>query len=339
MASASGLTRRQCLGATLLVPLLGARSALAHGTATQDSRALMGTRVDITAQHPDATVREAAVQAAWAEMGRLVTRLSRYESDSAVAALQREAGRAPVRVTPDVMRVLEAAQSVARLSGGAFDVTVGAYAGWRFDAPQATVPSRDELMRARTLVNHADLVLDAARGTAFLRRPGMRLDLGGIAKLPILEAGMAMLRLHGVTDAQINGGGDVLTSGQWQGHDWRVGIRDAHAPDRLVGVVTLRDGVVASSGDYERCFEQGGQRYHHILDARTGMPTRGPHGVVLVAHRVQAVNGRGAALMAASAPQRAAVLRDVRREADVLIFGRDGTRWQTPGMGRRLIAA
>lgn len=338
MAAQLGLTRRQWLGATLLIPLCSARVASAHSAASHDSRTMMGTRVDITVQHRDAALRENAVRAAWAEMGRLVGNLSRYEPDSVVAMLQRRAGRTPVRITPDVMNVLSEARSLSRISGGAFDITVGAYAGWRFDAEHAAMPTPADLAQARTLVDHRDVVLDTRHGTAFLRRPHMRLDLGGIAKLPILEAGMAVLRLHGVQDAQIDGGGDVITSGQWQGRDWRVGIRDAHAPDRLAGVVTLRDGVVASSGDYERCFERGGQRYHHILDTRTGMPTQGPNGVVLVAREGAAVNGRGAALMAANPAQRAAILGDLQSRADVLVFERDRTRWHTAGMTRWLNA-
>ncbi|MDF6571896.1 FAD:protein FMN transferase, partial [Escherichia coli] len=127
----------------------------------------------------------------------------------------------------------------------------------------------------------------------------MRLDLGGIAKLPILEAGMRVLRQHGIRDAMINGGGDVVASGKLQGHEWRVGLRDPLAPERLLGVVTLSDGVVASSGDYERYFMHNGQRFHHVLDPETGLPAHGPHGVTLIGRDVDDVNGLGAAIMAA----------------------------------------
>lgn len=93
----------------------------------------------------------------------------------------------------------------------------------------------------------------------------------------------------------------MLVSGQLQGHDWRVGLRNPLAPDRLLGVVALSDGIVASSGDYERGFVRNGQRYHHILDPKTGLPTHGPHGVTLVARSVDDVNGLGAAIMVAGA--------------------------------------
>lgn len=148
MAAQLGLTRRQWLGATLLIPLCSARVASAHSAASHDSRTMMGTRVDITVQHRDAALRENAVRAAWAEMGRLVGNLSRYEPDSVVAMLQRQAGRTPVRITPDVMNVLSEARSLSRISGGAFDITVGAYAGWRFDAEHAAMPTPAEIGRA-----------------------------------------------------------------------------------------------------------------------------------------------------------------------------------------------
>ncbi len=332
------------MGAALLVSLMGTGLARA-GTGTpermqdgvrRDGRTLMGTRVDITLQHDDPVLREAALQAAWAEMARLVRMMSRYEAASSVAALQRAAGDAPLRVPPEMMAVLSQAQHVSHVSQGGFDVTVGAYSQWRFEPGQMDMPTPTELAAERALVNYRDLVLDAAQGQVSLKRTGMRLDLGGIAKLPILQAGMAVLASHGVRNAMINGGGDVVTSGSLQGRDWRIGIRDAHAPQRLLGVVAMRDGVVASSGDYERSFERNGRRYHHILDPRSGLPTQGAHGVVLVARDVHVVNGRGAALMGAGAAQRDALLRDLKGEADVLIFERDQTRWLTPGMGRRL---
>ena len=81
-----------------------------------------------------------------------------------------------------------------------------------------------------TVLNYRDVVLDDKSASAFLQRRGMRLDLGGIAKLPILQAGMNVLKRHGIDNAMVNGGGDVLVSGALQGRPWRVGVRDARAP-------------------------------------------------------------------------------------------------------------
>jgi len=178
-------------------------------------------------------------------------------------------------------------------SQGAFDITVGALKGWRFDAAQTAIPSAADIARELPLVNYRDLVLDEAHGSAFLRRRGMGVDLGGIAKLPILQAGMDSLKRQGIHNAMLNGGGDVLVRGQLQGRDWRVGLRDPRAPERILGVLALNEGFVAASGDYERSFIHAGRRYHHILDPHTGQPTRGPHGVTLVSRKLDHHGGRG----------------------------------------------
>ncbi|MEW6707212.1 MAG: FAD:protein FMN transferase [Pseudomonadota bacterium] len=290
------LTRRTCLAAGLLLPWLPAASSPAVQT-LKSSRALMGTAVDIVVQGAEPAALAAAVEAAHAEMSRLEGLMSRYRGTSLVSALHLASGLQPVSMAPEAMSVLRQARRVSLDSEGAFDATIGAYSGWGFAPHQANMPAPAEIARERPLVDFRDLVLDEQANTAFLRRRGMRVDLGGIAKLPILEAGMGVLRRHGVRHAMVNGGGDVGVMGGSAAGPWRIGVRDPRAPARLLGVLALRDGWVASSGDYERCFERDGRRYHHILDPRSGYPTAGPRGVVLVAGQAEAVNGLGAATM------------------------------------------
>ena len=326
------------LFAVAAAPRLAWGAVGSDGNLQRAAQPLMGTQVSITVVHSDAAQRELALRAAWDEMQRLSEMMSRYRSASRVAALAASAGNRPVAVAPQMRQALAQARDMSIASDGAFDITVGAYAGWRFDGGPQSVPPAGELQAERRLVDFRDVLVDEARGTAYLRRPGMRIDLGGIAKLPILAAGLQALREHGVGDAMIDGGGDVLCSGQLHGRAWRVGLRDPRAPQRLLGVVEIGEGIVASSGDYERFFEQDGRRYHHILDPRTGMPSRGPHGVALVARDVAAVNGLGAAIMVGGAAAGRHWLGK-RREVDALIVG-DGAAmnapWLSPGMARRL---
>lgn len=332
----SNLARRRCLaGVPLLAVGLFVRPALADPAVQHASRRLLGTQVDIVAQGAMPGAAAPAIDAAFAEMARLERLMSRYRPDSQVSALARAAGQDPVPVAPEVMAILKLAARVSAQSRGAFDITIGAFSGWNFDPAQAQIPSRAELVHEQRLVNYRDVVLDEAQGRAYLRRPGMKLDLGGVAKLPILQAGIRMLRQHGIRDAMINGGGDVLVSGQLQGRDWRVGLRNPLAPERLLGVVALSNGVVASSGDYERCFVRNGQRYHHILDPKTGLPTHGPHGVTLVARDIDEVNGLGAAIMVAGAATGQHLLAPLAG-VDALITGAGAHPWMSSGMARRL---
>jgi len=330
--------RRRLLMASvpLLVTATWLRPALANPRVRQASRTMMGTRVDMTVDCDDARAAEQAMTAAWREMARLADMMSRYQPGNPVHALQLSAGLQPVPVPPEMLSVLQAAQRVAEQSHGVFDVTIGALAGWRFD-PGSVVPDPAEIARELPLVDYRDLVVDGRRGTAFLRRRGMRIDLGGIAKLPILQAGMSALKSHGVESAMINGGGDVLVSGKLLGNDWRIGVRDPLAPDRLVGVLALSDAVVASSGDYERCFTVAGRRYHHILDPDTGMPGQGAHGVALVARRIDDVNGVGPVIMVAG-KARGQKLLQRQADVDALVVGADGRRWLSAGMAKRLSA-
>ncbi|NML14434.1 FAD:protein FMN transferase [Azohydromonas caseinilytica] len=299
----------------------------------REARDLMGTRVDIAAQGEEAASLRPAVEAAFARMAELAAVMSHYEPTSRVSAIGLAAGLQPVPISKELLTVLEMAQSVSRRSAGAFDVTVGTVGQWHFGPDHPQMPAPAHISSRLSSVGYSHLELDARAGRAYLSRRGMRLDLGGIAKLYILQAGMEVLRAHGLNTALINGGGDVVAMGADATPPWRVGVRDPRAPERLLGVVALRRGFVASSGDYERCFVRDGRRYHHVLDPKTGYPTQGPHGVTLVGESLEAVNGIGAAAMVLGrdAPP---LIRWAGVEA--LIAHRDGSLWMTPRMRSQL---
>ncbi|HMN82351.1 MAG TPA: FAD:protein FMN transferase [Burkholderiaceae bacterium] len=329
--------RRRTLAAGLGLLAIGPflRPALADPQVRREARVLMGTRVDIVAQGRDPALTAAAIAAAFAEMARLERLMSRFRADSQVSALNRGAGRHAIEPAPEVLAVLRQAREVAARSGGAFDVTVGAYAGWSFAGGERRVPGDAQLAHERLLVDHRDLVIDDPPGRAMLRRAGMRMDLGGIAKLPILQAGMATLQRHGMHDAMINGGGDVFVNGRLQGRPWRIGLRDPLRPDRLMARMSLTGGIVAASGDYERCFEHEGRRYHHVLDPRTGRPSTGVHGVVLVSDRLEEINGLGTAIMVAGTQAGRRLLASLPG-VDALIVDDAPRPWVSTGMAHRL---
>jgi thiamine biosynthesis lipoprotein len=342
-----GLTRRRFV---LALPLLGAlpylalspRRVLAMSSTPgleRASRVLMGTRVDIVVPVGDGlevAAARSAIERAFSEMRRLEALMSRYRDDSDVARIGAAAGRHPVHVAPSVMAVLQQAQRLHRDSGGMFDVTVGALRGWHFETEQHEMPSANEISRELALVNAGDLRLDTSAGTAYLARTGMQLDLGGIAKLPILKAGLQVLEHEGVAHALVNGGGDVLTMGRQHGRPWRVGIRDPLNPSQLFGAAELEGrAVVASSGDYERGFMLAGRRLHHVLDPRTGWPTRGVHGVALLARSIEEVNGWGTALMVGG-PKAAPEWQAKHPAVELMLAGADGNRWLSPGMSSAL---
>lgn len=337
MSPAPFLARRRRLLQT--IPALACALVVAPVRAAADihqsARVLMGTRLDLTLQGGDAALLAEAADAAFTEMARLADMMSRYRPDSALNAINLAAGVQPVPVPPELMQVLLMAQQVSRASGGAFDATVGTFKDWQFDPAHPGLATAPQIAAQLPLVGSAGLVLDERRGTAYLRRRGARLDLGGIAKLPILQAGMRQLQSRGIHNAMLNGGGDVLVKGHLNGRPWRIGLRDPRQPEQLLGTVALSQGFVAASGDYERYFMHQGKRLHHILDPHTGYPSQGPHGLALIGTELGELNGLGAAIMvagAAAGKRRLAGLPGV----DAFIVERDGQLWLSEGMKTRL---
>lgn len=215
-----------------------------------------------------------AARAAFARVAELNRVLSDYEEDSELVRLNRSAGSGmAVPVSPDLWRVLERAQRLAARTDGAFDVTVGpAVQLWRRARRQRELPAPERLAAALRAVGHRHLVLDARRRTARLDVPGMRLDLGGIAKGYALDEALAVLRGRGLPRALVSGGGDMAAGAPPPGaRGWRIELA---APD-VAGAppacfVWLKNAGLATSGDLFQFVEIGGRRYSHIVDPRTG---------------------------------------------------------------------
>ena len=196
----------------LIIPPMFARPDM-H----QSSRALMGTRVDLTLQGPDASALAQAAESALAEMTRLADMMSRYRATSALNAINLSAGLQAVPVPAELLQVLLMARRAGQASQGGFDITVGALRDWNFDPQQPGIASAQQIAAQLPLISPNNLVIDERAGTAYLTKRGMRLDLGGIAKLPILQAGLRTLQAQGVRNAMINGGNDVVVTGQLDG--------------------------------------------------------------------------------------------------------------------------
>ena len=246
----------------------------------------MGTLVDLTVWSDDASEAKAAADAVFEEFRRLDALMSNWVESSDVSRINAAAGTSAVAVSEEVLRIIVLAQKVARKTGGAFDITVGAYRGlWKFDEDlDGTLPDAAEVAARRRLTGYRDLVVDAKHRTVKLRRRGMAITLGGIAKGYAVDRAAAILRDRGLGDFIVQAGGDLFVSGTKGPQKWRVGIRDPRgARDATFALTELEDRTFSTAGDYERGFLKDGVRYHHILDPKTGYPTRGCRSVTVIA--------------------------------------------------------
>lgn len=257
----------------LLAGCSGAKPAAEPPAMAEQSDYIFGTLVSLKLYEP---VEASVYQAVFDDLRDVENRMTVKGITSELIAVNAAAGTAPVAVSADTFEVLEAAEKYAALSEGAFDATVyPLVALWGIGTDLAQVPSPEEIEVTRQAVGYQDLVLDKAKGTAFLKRPGMGLDLGGIAKGYAADRTARKLKALGVDSGIINLGGNVLALGaKADGSPWRIGIQNPMS-DRgeYLGIAAVTNKTVVTSGIYERYFEQEGIRYHHILDPHTGYPS------------------------------------------------------------------
>ncbi|HSV74584.1 MAG TPA: FAD:protein FMN transferase [Chthonomonadales bacterium] len=215
---------------------------------------------------------ERAAGAAFARIAALDAALSDHRPDSELMRLRDGAGGPSRPVSPDLLAVLVAAVDMARRSDGAFDPTVGpASRLWREARRTGRFPSAEALRQTRELVDWRQVHISTSPPAVRLGRPGMRLDLGGIAKGFALDRAMDELRTHDIAAALVEMGGDILVSNAPPGRPgWTVEVANP-APGARPQTLVLANQAVSSSGDTEQYVEFDGVRYSHIVDPRTAL--------------------------------------------------------------------
>ncbi|MCX7679123.1 MAG: FAD:protein FMN transferase [Spirochaetes bacterium] len=216
-----------------------------------------------------------AANAAFDEIARIERLMSPVVVTSDVCRINALADRQSVEVSEETFKILEYAKEVWRKSEGAFDITFASVAHlWHFDPKNFSPPSNHRVRSFLHLVNSENLLLDRARKAVRFRKKNMKIGLGGIAKgLAILRA-IETLQRHGIRNAIVEAGGDLMVIGTKGNERWRVGLVHPRKKEILAVIEMFPGKAVATSGDYERFSMYRGIRYHHILDPSTGFPAR-----------------------------------------------------------------
>lgn len=249
----------------------------------QKTETIMGTQVSITVVAPAAEEGERAIDAAMAEIRRFDAMMSLYKDTSEITMVNLAAGKGPVKVSSEMIEVVEHAAKISELSGGVFDVTIGPLIVlWQMRLKEGKVPSDEEIAGVRPLVNYRNIIVDRKASTLFLKKKGMVMDLGGM-KGYITDRVADLMKQRGINNALIALAGDIWALGHREdGNPWRVGVQHPREKDRTLTVLELNDKYVCTSGDYERFVIREKKRYHHIIDPRTGKPSTGVISVTLI---------------------------------------------------------
>ena len=242
---------------------------------------LMGTEVSVELWHDDPAVGRMLVDMVLDEYRRIDREMSTYRPDSQISRVNAEAAEHPVEVDPELLAIVGRALELSAVSGGAFDITYESV-GYLYDFRARRRPSDEEIAARLDAIDYRHVILDENASTIRFKTPGVRINLGGIAKGYAVERAAALLRGRGVRHAVLNAGGDTRVLGDRRGRPWVVGIRHPRGDGEVVTRLPLVDEAISTSGDYERFFEEDGRRYHHILNPRTGRPTEGVLSVTVI---------------------------------------------------------
>jgi len=238
-------------------------------------KAEMGLPFRITVYAADETTAKAGADAAYARVAELNSVLSDYDPESELSRLSRTSGLDRwVPVSTDLWNVLERAQTLARRTDGAFDVTVGPLVNlWRRSRRKQELPSKELIAEMKARVGWQNLQLDPATKSAKLLVPEMRLDVAAIAKGYAIDAAVKVLRARGLNQVLVGGSGDMMAGDPPPGEaGWKIEVAPLDAPGAPPSqVVLLNNSAIATSGDFFQHVEIGGVRYSHIVDPHTGV--------------------------------------------------------------------
>jgi len=260
-----------------------ASNPFARATLLTDGRYVMGTVLEVTLADVSERAANATFDALFDHAARLEDLMTRFDSQSQISRLNRAAGQGPQPVDPALAELLRRSVSLARQTGGTFDVTVGPLVQLWIDAAVADrEPSADEIAERRARVG-ADAIRVNADGTAELAREGVVVDLGGIAKGYALDGMLPLLRERGIERALLSFGqsSTVALGSPPDADGWRLLARGPE--EEVLGVLTLRDQALSVSSSFGHWLEIGGVRYGHVIDPRSGRPLASPREALIVA--------------------------------------------------------
>ena len=250
---------------------------------------LMGTRFEITVVAPNEDIGYININEAVAEIQRIEKLISSWDADSETSKINKNAGIRPVRVSQELFELIERALALSQVTDGAFDITYASLDKvWRFDGTMTTAPSESEIAHSVAKIGYEKVILNSASQSIFLTEKGMRIGFGAIGKGYAADKAKALLVSKEVKAGIINASGDLTTWGtKSNGENWMVGITNPLEKEKVFAWLPVIESSVATSGNYEKFLSFGGEKYSHIIDPRTGYPTKGISSVTIFAKKVE----------------------------------------------------
>jgi len=242
---------------------------------------MMGTEVSVHIWQESADEASTIIEDAFAEVARIEGLMSTYIAGSEISEINEGAAEAPVAAGEELLQLILRSLDISVLTRGAFDITYDSV-GQYYDFRERQRPDAATIEEKLGRIDFKLIEVDRLAGTVRFLAPGVRINLGGIAKGYAVERAVALLRSRGIRHGIVTAGGDSRLLGDRLGQPFMVGIRDPRNDDLVALTIPLEDEAISTSGDYERYFEEDGKRYHHIIEPATGLPAGGVRSATIV---------------------------------------------------------
>jgi thiamine biosynthesis lipoprotein len=295
----------------------------------------MGTVIEITLIADDEEAANKASLQAFQEIKRIETLMSPWLDSSDVTRINRSSGKEWVQVSPETMEVIQKAQEISELSEGGFDITIGPLTElWRKAREKKTPPSIEEVKEKLGLVNFKNIETDQ-EGKVFLKKKGMAIDLGGIAKGYAVDRAFEFLKSLRYKNLIVNAGGDLRVGGFKNNQLWSIGIQNPRESQKLLARISVSNTALATSGDYEKFFLYQGKRYHHIFNPKDGFPTDGCQSVTIFSKDGMTADALATAVFVLG-PEKGYSLCQKLEGVDCIIVDKEGKTIFSPGLKDRI---
>lgn len=296
----------------------------------------MGTIVEIALIEENQVKVEKSALQAFHEIQRVEQLMSPKIEKGDVFRINQSAGKEWVEISPETGHVVKKSIDISHLSEGGFDITVGPLIElWGIGRGKGYPPSEKDLKRKLNLVGFRNIQIDQGR-KILLKKVGMSIDLGGIAKGYGVDRAFEVLKNLGYKNLIVNAGGDLRVGGMKFGQPWSIGIQDPRDQAKIMAKISLTEGAIATSGDYEKYFMYQGRRYHHILDPRNGFSAEGCQSVTILSKEGMVSDALATAVFVLG-PERGYSLCQKVEGVECLIVDREGKIILSPGLKNRIL--
>jgi thiamine biosynthesis lipoprotein len=237
---------------------------------------MLGTEVNISIVAPSISKASQVFESAFSEIERIEDLMSPVREGSEIVKINKNAAYNPVEVSDEVYMLLKQSYKISEETGGAFDITFGALGKlWNYKRKPFVLPEKKLLWRAMSLVDYKYLQFVDEDNAVFLSRKGVTVGLGAIAKGYAVKKAVEVIKENGIRSGLVEAGGDVQVFGSRFGKAWRAGLQHPRrSGEVLLSIDLISEDSATTSGDYERFAFYKGQRYHHLLDPKTGYPAK-----------------------------------------------------------------